>query len=138
MTGLPKIPDILVVDDDPIVREVVVRILGGSGLRVHQAETADEAMAVLTTLAGERPQLVIIDIVLPGRNGVELARQIREELPDQPLLYMSAYPREYLREEGLGEGTEAFLAKPFTPERLLQRVQEVLAGAGARGLPAPP
>ncbi|HEU5041748.1 MAG TPA: response regulator, partial [Gemmatimonadales bacterium] len=67
---IPGIPHILVVDDEPIVRGSVMRILGGWGFRILEAETAEEAMTVLTTLAGERPQLVIIDIVLPGDNGV--------------------------------------------------------------------
>jgi two-component system phosphate regulon response regulator OmpR len=93
-------------------------------------------MTVLTTLAGERPQLAIVDIVLPGRNGVELARQIREEFPDQRVLYMSAYPRGVLAREGLEEGAETFLAKPFTPEQLLQRVEEALARPGTSEAPA--
>lgn len=134
--GFRAVPSILVVDDEPIVRAAVMRILSGWGFHVHEAETAEEAMTVLTTLAGERPQLVIVDIVLPGRNGVELARQIREEFPNQRVLYMSAYPRDVLAREGLEEGTETFLAKPFTPEQLLQRVEEALARPGTSEAPA--
>lgn len=122
---LPGIPHILVVDDEPIVRGAVIRILGGWGFRVLEAETAEEAMAVLTTMAGERPQLVIVDIVLPGDSGVELARQIRDEFPDQPILYMSAYPQDVLRGEGLTD-TVVFLPKPFTAEALIRAVEAAL------------
>lgn len=123
---LPGIPHILVVDDEPIVRGAVIRTLGGWGFRVLEAETAEEAMAVLTTPAGERPQLVIVDIVLPGDSGVELGRQIREEFPEQPILYMSAYPRDVMWQEGLRDGTDAFLSKPFTAETLIRAVELAL------------
>ena len=123
---LPGIPHILVVDDEPIVRGSVMRILGGWGFRILEAETAEEAMTVLTTLAGERPHLVIVDIVLPGDNGVELARQIREEFPEQRILFMSAYPRDVLMAEGLRDGTEAFLTKPFTADTLIRAVEVAL------------
>jgi CheY-like chemotaxis protein len=123
---IPGIPHILVVDDEPIVRGSVMRILSGWGFRILEAETAEEAMTVLTTLAGERPQLVIIDIVLPGDNGVELARQIREEFPEQRILFMSAYPRDVLMAEGLRDGTEAFLTKPFTADALIRAVEVAL------------
>jgi DNA-binding response OmpR family regulator len=128
-TDVPGIPHILVVDDEPIVRGAVMRILGGWGFRILEAETAEEAMAVLT-MVGERPQLVIVDIVLPGDNGIELARQIREEFPDQPILYMSAYPKDVLWTEGLRDGTEDFLAKPFTAEQLIRAVERVLRRQG--------
>lgn len=123
---IPGIPHILVVDDEPIVRGSVMRVLGGWGFRILEAETAEEAMTVLTTLAGERPQLVIVDIVLPGDNGVELARQIREEFPEQRILFMSAYPKDVLMAEGLRDGTEAFLTKPFTAGTLIRAVEAAL------------
>ncbi len=125
-TDPPGVPHILVVDDEPIVRGAVIRILGGWGFRVLEAETAEEAMAVLTSGAGERPQLVIVDIVLPGDNGVELARQIRDEFPDQRILFMSAYPKEVLWNEGLRDGVEEFMAKPFTSDVLIRAVEAAL------------
>lgn len=119
------------VDDEPIVRETILRVLSGWGFRIHEAETAQEAMTVLTTtLAGEQPQLVIIDVILPDDNGVRLAEQIREELPSQRILYMSAYPREVVWEEGLRDGTEEFLPKPFTAEQLIRKVEAALTRPG--------
>ena len=125
-TDLPRVPHILVVDDEPIVRGAVIRVLGGWGFHVLEAETAEEAMTVLTSAGGERPQLVIVDIVLPGDNGVELARQIREEFPDQRILFMSAYPKEVLWVEGLRDDVEEFMPKPFTSEELLRAVESAL------------
>ena len=121
-----SIPSILVVDDEPLVRGAVIRVLGGWGFRVHEAETAEEAMDVLTSFAGERPQLVIIDIILPGDNGVKLAWQIREEFPEQRILFMSAYTKDVLWAEGLRDSTEVFMSKPFTSEELIRKVEEAL------------
>jgi two-component system cell cycle sensor histidine kinase/response regulator CckA len=122
----PKVPSILVVDDEPLVRGAVMRILGGWGFRVHEAETAEEAMDVLTSFAEERPQLVIVDIILPGDNGIKLAGQIREEFPDQRILFMSAYAQDILLAEGLRDTTEVFMPKPFTSAELIQKVEEAL------------
>ena len=121
-----SVPSILVVDDEPLVRGAVMRVLGGWGFRVHEAETAEEAMDMLTSFAGERPQLVIIDIILPGDNGVKLAGQIREEFPDQRVLFMSAYTKDVLWVEGLRDSTEVFMSKPFTSEELIRKVEEAL------------
>ena len=125
-----NVPTVLVVDDEPIVRDTVVRILGGWGFRVLEAETADEAMTVLTSPAGEQPQLVIIDIVLPGDNGLVLARQVREEFPNQRILFMSGYSAEVLGAEGLRSGTEEFMAKPFTADQLIRKVESALSRPG--------
>lgn len=129
-TPTKPVPGILVVDDEPIVRGAVIRALSGWGFRIHEAETAQEAMTVLTAFAGEQPQLVIIDIILPDDNGVRLAEQIREEFPTQRILYMSAYPRDVVWTEGLRDGTEEFLPKPFTAEELIRKVEAALTGAG--------
>ncbi len=127
---IPGIPVILVVDDEPIVRGTMMRVLSGWGFRVLEAETAEEAMTVLMTFAGEQPQLVIIDIILPGDNGVQLAQQIREEFPTQRILYMSAYTQDVLWAEGLREGTELFMSKPFTAAQLIHQVEEALTRPG--------
>lgn len=124
------VPSILVVDDEPVVRGTVVRVLGGWGFRVHEAETAEEAMTVLSSFAGEQPQLVIIDIILPGDNGIQLAQQIREEYPQQRILFMSAYPTEDLWTEGLRDGIEDFMSKPFTAEQLIHKVEAALSPGG--------
>jgi CheY-like chemotaxis protein len=129
-TPTKPVPSILVVDDEPIVRGAIIRVLSGWGFRVHEAETAQEAMTVLTAFEGEQPQLVIIDIILPDDNGVRLAEQIREEFPSQRILYMSAYPRDAVWTDGLRDGTEEFMPKPFTAEELIRKVEAAVTGPG--------
>ncbi|HEX6106647.1 MAG TPA: response regulator [Gemmatimonadales bacterium] len=130
---IPEMPSILVVDDEPLVRGAVVRILSRHGYRVREAVTAEDAMTVLTTQAREQPLLVIIDIVLPGDSGVKLAEQIREEFPHQRILYMSAYPADVLGAEGLRDHTEEFMPKPFTAAQLIGKVEAVLGPRGPAG-----
>jgi len=121
-TPTPLVPSILVVDDDPNVRLVAARILGGWGFRVREAETAEEAFAALLS-EPDRPQLILIDVILPGADGVTLAGQVCEEWPNQRVLYMSAYPAEILRARRV-EGP--VLVKPFTQDELLRQVEAAL------------
>jgi two-component system, cell cycle sensor histidine kinase and response regulator CckA len=129
MHDLPDVrgaPSILVVDDQATVRRMAHRLLSEWGFRVFEAETGEEAMEVLAT-ARVRIQLVIVDIVMPLADGVQVTRKILERWPDQRVLYMSAYPAEVLREYGLNELDVPFLAKPFTREELLSGVSDALA-----------
>jgi CheY-like chemotaxis protein len=127
-----SVPTILVVDDDATVRTIASRILGGWGFRVCEAETAEEAFAALLS-ARDRPQLILIDVILPGADGVTLAELILEEWPDQRLLYMSAYPAEVLRAHGVNAPV---LVKPFTQNQLLQRVETALVEQARRQVTA--
>jgi DNA-binding response OmpR family regulator len=110
------------VDDDAGVRLITSRILGGWGFRVREAETAEEAFAALLS-APDRPQLILIDIILPGADGVTLAQQIQEEWPSQRVLYMSSYPAEVLRARRMDAPV---LVKPFTQDELLRQVEAAL------------
>ncbi len=133
-TPTPPVPSILVVDDDPNVRRVAARILGGWGFRVREAETAEEAFAVLLS-EPDRPQLILIDVILPGADGVTLAGQVREEWPDQRVLYMSAYPAEILRARRV---EEPVLVKPFTQDELLRQVEAALTRTPDESVPDVP
>jgi CheY-like chemotaxis protein len=121
-TPTPPVPTILVVDDDAAVRLIAARILSGWGFRVQEAETAEEAFAALLS-ARDRPQLILIDIILPGADGVTLAEQIQEEWPGQRVLYMSSYPAEILRAHRVDGPV---LVKPFTQDELLRQVEAAL------------
>src|SRR4051794_18816428 len=116
---------ILVVDDVGVVRRVAFRLLSEAGYRVFEAGTATEALEVLTT-ARQPVNLVIVDVVLPEVNGVDLVRLILEEWPATRVLFMSAFPAEVLVREGLNQPNVAFLAKPFTRDELLSKVAAVL------------
>jgi DNA-binding response OmpR family regulator len=72
-------------------------------------------------------QLVIVDVVMPSQDGVQVTRRICQRWPEQRILYMSAHPAEVLAEHGLAELTVPFLAKPFTRDELLTKVGEALA-----------
>jgi DNA-binding NtrC family response regulator len=114
-------PSILVVDDQPTVRRMAHRLLSEWGFRVFEAETGEEAMEVLET-ARAGVQLVIVDVVMPLADGVQVTRHIQERWPGQRVLYMSAHPAEVLAQYGLAELEVPFLAKPFTRDELLTKV----------------
>ena len=118
-------PSILVVDDQATVRRMAHRLLSEWGFRVFEAESGEEAMEVLET-ARSGIQLVIVDVVMPLADGVQVTRHIQERWPGQRTLYMSAHPAEVLAEYGLSELEVPFLAKPFTRDELLNKVAEAL------------
>jgi DNA-binding response OmpR family regulator len=102
------------------------RLLSEWGFRVFEAESGEEGMEVLDT-ARSGIQLVLVDIVMPFADGVQVTRRIRERWPNQRILYMSAHPAEVLMEYGLSELDAPFLAKPFTRDELLTKVSEAMA-----------
>jgi two-component system, cell cycle sensor histidine kinase and response regulator CckA len=116
---------ILVVDDERISRRLAYRILSEEGYRVLEAESAAEALDVLSKARG-RVDLVLVDVVMPECDGVMLARLIRDEWADQRLLYMSAHPAEVLVRHGLESLDTPFLAKPYTRDEALTKVAEAL------------
>lgn len=121
-----RAPSILVVDDQATVRRMTHRLLSEWGFRVFEAESGEEALDVLEA-ARAGVQLVIIDVVMPIADGVQLSRSIQERWPGQRILYMSAHPAEVLVQYGLSELDAPFLAKPFTRDELLTKVSEALA-----------
>jgi two-component system, cell cycle sensor histidine kinase and response regulator CckA len=129
MSSLPDVrsaPSILVIDDQATVRRMAHRLLSEWGFRVFEAESGEEALEVLET-AKAGIQLVIVDVVMPSQDGVQVTRRICERWPEQRILYMSAHPAEVLAEHGLAELSIPFLAKPFTRDELLTKVSEALA-----------
>ena len=115
---------ILVVEDDPQVRDVVFRILTGLGYRVHVAADGDEAIALLVHV--ERVDLLLTDVVMPRLSGRELASRLRWAQPDLRVLYMSGYSQGAVVHHGELEPGIELIQKPFTLEGLATRVREVL------------
>jgi two-component system cell cycle sensor histidine kinase/response regulator CckA len=133
--GTPfQVVTVLVVDDTPLARRIATRILSEEGYRVLEADGADEALEVLGEARG-RVDLVLLDVVMPGGDGVALTKSIRAEWPDQRLLYMSAHPAEILARHGLKDLNVPFLAKPFTRVELLTKVKSALRHPGESGSP---
>ena len=116
---------ILVVDDERITRRVAYRILSEEGYRVFEAASADEALSVLD-MAHRYIHLVVLDVVMPVVDGVTLGREIVAHWPGLKLLYMSAHPAEVLAAHQLDDLQVRFLAKPFTRDELLAKVQNAL------------
>ena len=122
---------LLVVDDERVARRVAYRILSEEGYRVFEAATAEEAMSVLD-MAHWYVDLVVLDVVMPVVDGVALGQQIVARWPSLRLLYMSAHPAEVLLRHGLEDPDVRFLAKPFTRDELVGKVQQALEQRGIR------
>lgn len=116
---------VLVVDDEPIVREVVVRYLRRDGHNAVEAADADSARAALDRHA---PSLVVLDLMLPGADGLELCREIRAR-SDLPVIMLTARADEADRIVGLELGADDYVTKPFSPRELTARVRTVLRRA---------
>jgi signal transduction histidine kinase/ActR/RegA family two-component response regulator len=126
----PAGQQVLVVDDDAPLREVMRGVLDRAGYRVR---VADSGARALEQLQGDASpiDLLVSDVVMFGMNGVELARCARAQLPHLPVLFVSGHAPELADSAKLELGTE-FLAKPFGPEELLQKVRQTLASAKRR------
>jgi DNA-binding response OmpR family regulator len=113
---------ILVVDDEPIVREVVVRYLEREGYRTLEAADGDAARAMIEQSGLD---LVVLDVMLPGTDGLELCRWIRSE-SELPVIMLTARGEEADRIVGLELGADDYVTKPFSPRELAARVRTVL------------
>jgi len=117
---------ILVVDDEPGVLRLLQRVLETAGCRVLAAASAEEALMELEGSEGGL-DLLVTDIVMPGKSGVELADEVRARLPGTAVLFVSAYTSDALREQGIASLAAYLLQKPFTAEELLSQVRRTLA-----------
>lgn len=115
---------ILVVDDDDPVRVMIARLLRTQGYTVLQASQAAEARAILE---GQRPDLVISDIVMPGESGIELRRAIATMYPGLPVILISGYSAEGPAEFAARTPDTVFVQKPFAADQLLDLVDETFA-----------
>jgi DNA-binding response OmpR family regulator len=113
---------VLVVDDEPIVREVVARYLSREGYRTLEAGDGDAARAAIEETA---PDLVVLDVMLPKVDGLELCRWIRSS-SDLPVIMLTARGEEADRIVGLELGADDYVTKPFSPRELAARVRTVL------------
>jgi DNA-binding response OmpR family regulator len=119
---------VLVVDDEPIVREVVVSYLEQEGYRTLEAGDGDTARRLLQE---DPPTLVVLDVMLPGTDGLELCRWIRAR-SDLPVIMLTARGEEADRIVGLELGADDYVTKPFSPRELTARVRTVLRRSSPR------
>jgi len=133
---IPLIRTVLVVDDAGVVRRLSFRVLSEAGFRVFEAASAVEALEVMAMLHGHL-DLVLVDVIMPEVNGVDLVRLIRERWSEPSILFMSAYPAEVLAREGVKDLRVQFLAKPFTRDELLNAVNHALQPSTRGGEQSP-
>jgi CheY-like chemotaxis protein len=116
---------VLVVEDEPLVRELARRSLARHGYVVLEAAGPAEALEVCASHRG-RIDVLLSDVVMPGLSGPELAREVVALRPEIRTLFMSGYTDEALAQHGVLEADVAFIEKPFTPKALAQRVRDLV------------
>ena len=129
---------ILIVDDDPELRELLRGYLGGNG---YDVDAAEDGAAMRSRIAAAAPDLVILDLMLPGEDGLALCRELRAASATAalPILMLTARGEDTDRIVGLEMGADDYLPKPFNPRELLARISSILRRAGenaAREAPA--
>ena len=122
---------VLVVDDDPTVREVVVSYLRAAQ---HEVLEAADGESVATIMRDMPADLVVLDLMLPGIDGLEVCRRLRGS-SDVPVIMLTALGSETDRVVGLERGADDYVTKPFSPRELVLRVESVLRRAGERTRP---
>ncbi len=117
---------ILIADDEPSIRILIHTTLENPECRILEASTGTSAVAMIQRLL---PDVVILDWMMPGLNGMEVLRTLREDprTVDIPVIMVTAMGQEKQRAEGLAAGARAYLVKPFSPLEPLQMVDKVLA-----------
>jgi DNA-binding response OmpR family regulator len=121
---------IMVVDDDATLVDVVGRYLSRDG---HQVECVGDGFAALRRVEQEPPDLVILDLMLPGISGLEVCRRLREHWPI-PVVMLTALGEETDKVVGFETGADDYVTKPFSPRELTMRVRSVLRRARGSGL----
>lgn len=116
---------ILIVDDSSALREMVAGLLVDAGMTILEAKDGVEAQK---TLNGNVPDLVILDIVMPHMNGYELCRWIKNNpgTKDLPVVICTSKGEEFDRYWGMKQGADAYIAKPFRPDEMVETVKQLL------------
>jgi two-component system, OmpR family, phosphate regulon response regulator PhoB len=116
----------VVVEDDRDIRMLVCLKLGRGGYRTHAAEAGDEGVELVRR---ERPDVVVLDLMLPRMNGYEVCRRIRagEDTRDIPVVLLTARAQDADIEQGFAAGADDYITKPFSPRELLSRVDAAVS-----------
>ncbi len=118
-------PKILIVEDEEGIREMISSYLVPRGFTCTEAENAEEARKLLTR---EQPDLILLDWMLPGRSGLEFAKELKKDLAARefPIIMLTARTEEASKVWGLDAGADDYVTKPFSPRELMARIQAVL------------
>ena len=125
-------PRVLIADDDAFIRRPLEWILTQEGFAAECAADGDECME---RLRAEPPDLLILDVMMPGLDGFEICRRMKNEpaLREIPVVLLSARGREHDRERGLALGAAEYLTKPYSPTDLMQRIRGLLETCAVGG-----
>jgi DNA-binding response OmpR family regulator len=117
---------ILIAEDDPAIVDIVRAVLIDDGHELLEAADGDAALAAIT--ANPELDLVILDVTMPGKSGLEVAGELRDNggRPSPPIIFLTARDEEQDRERGFHGGAVEYITKPFKPELLRNRVESVL------------
>ena len=119
---------ILIVDDEPIVREALRDWLVDAGYEVQTAKTGEEGLEILKTLAID---LVILDVRLPGKTGIRVLEEMKEMKPDVKAIVITAYASPQMRDEAMRLGALQYIIKPIAPDKLEKLVKKALSEASS-------
>jgi DNA-binding response OmpR family regulator len=122
---------VLTVEDDPAIRRGIVDALSFTGYRVLQAGNGDDGLRMAVQ---QQYDLLLLDLVLPGRQGMEILQEIRRTRPTLPVIILTARGEENDRVEGLRHGADDYVVKPFSVKELLARCEAVLRRSPVRPL----
>jgi CheY-like chemotaxis protein len=117
---------ILVCDNEEPLRALIRATLDGSGYRLIEARDGNESLELARSA---RPDLILLDVMMPGRSGLEVLRELRSEpaFAETPVIMLTARAQAADREAAQAVGADCFLAKPFSPAQLAELVEEILA-----------
>ena len=113
---------ILVVDDEKDIRNIITYNLEKEGMRFIEASNGDEALILLN----KNPSLIILDVMMPGKDGYEICKHIRSTGSNVPIIFLTAMDREFDEVKGLESGGDDYIRKPFSPALLIARIKSIL------------
>jgi two-component system response regulator MprA len=114
---------IFIADDDPDIRRILTHALADEG---HEVAVAKDGDSALQGVLDDRPDLLILDVLMPAMDGFDVLQAIRDAGLDTRILVVTARSSEHVRERGFDLGADAFLSKPFEPEEFLDIVRQLL------------
>jgi DNA-binding response OmpR family regulator len=125
VTDREQVPLVVAADDDPLIRELIQFRLERSGYAVVTAADGHEALRLIRE---HRPDLVVLDVMMPGQNGYEVTRALRADEATRriPIILLTARVQEADVSQGFDAGADDYLTKPFSPQELRARVQAIL------------
>ncbi len=133
----PQAKKILLVEDEALIRELYTRQLTKAGFVVKPAATGEEAVQILKT---ENFDVILLDIMLPGINGLQVLREYKLAQPNSPtvVVLLTNLGQESIIKEGFDLGAQAYLIKTsYTPDQIVAEVQSIIAGKPSGGTPPP-